>query len=48
MILGLFGGGKKRAAEFIAATKLGNRKKVRQLLVKWTNVNLHPNKSAPR
>lgn len=39
MIFGLFGGDKKRAAELIAATKLGDKEKVQQLLAKGTDVN---------
>lgn len=39
MIFGLFGGDKKRAAEFIAATKLGDKEKVRQMLAKGADVN---------
>ena len=39
MFFGFFGGDKKRAAELIAATKLGDKEKVRQLLAKGTDVN---------
>ena len=39
MIFGLFGGDKKRVAELIAATTLGDKDKVRQLPATGTNVN---------
>ena len=39
MIFGLFGGGKKRIVELVAAARAGDTEKVKQLLAKGVDIN---------